>query len=83
MSTQITPNNQVAARAYYLWQQAGRPHGRDLEFWTLAEADIRAASKPNNAVLAVAHANQQLQAAGHSAPAIGRRRTPVAHEAIL
>ncbi len=67
MSTETIPNHHVADRAYYLWEQAGRPHGRDLEFWTLAEADIRAASKPNNSDLARAYANQPLQAL-HAAP---------------
>lgn len=28
---------QVRARAYELWEQAGRPTGRELEFWLEAE----------------------------------------------
>ena len=28
---------QVRARAYELWEQAGRPAGQDLEFWLEAE----------------------------------------------
>ncbi|RTM07800.1 MAG: DUF2934 domain-containing protein [Bradyrhizobiaceae bacterium] len=28
---------QVRARAYELWEQAGRPAGRELEFWLEAE----------------------------------------------
>jgi len=68
MSTQTIPNNHVADRAYYLWEQAGRPHGRDLEFWTLAEADIRAASGPTNTGLVVARPNRPLQAVQTSPP---------------
>ena len=30
----------IAARAYGLWEQEGCPHGRDLEFWLRAEAEI-------------------------------------------
>lgn len=30
----------VRARAYELWEQAGRPEGRDLEFWLGAERQI-------------------------------------------
>jgi len=31
-------------RAYYLWEKAGRPEGRDLEFWEQAkEAELREA----------------------------------------
>jgi hypothetical protein len=28
----------VRIRAYYLWEQEGRPEGRDLEFWDGARA---------------------------------------------
>ncbi|MCP1974295.1 DUF2934 domain-containing protein [Bradyrhizobium elkanii] len=31
----------VAARAYQLWEQAGKPEGRDEEFWRLAEQELR------------------------------------------
>ncbi|WP_375158928.1 DUF2934 domain-containing protein [Bradyrhizobium sp. RDT46] len=30
----------VRARAYELWEQAGRPAGRELEFWLEAERQI-------------------------------------------
>jgi len=30
----------VKARAYELWEQAGRPPGRDLEFWLEAERQL-------------------------------------------
>lgn len=39
--------NQVAVKAYQLWEQAGRPVGRDLDFWLLAEAQCLA--KPQSA----------------------------------
>lgn len=32
----------VRARAYELWEQAGRPANRDLEFWLEAERQIEA-----------------------------------------
>jgi hypothetical protein len=32
--------SQTTARAYQLWEQAGRPSGRDLEFWVQAEREI-------------------------------------------
>jgi hypothetical protein len=31
----------IAARAYTLWEQAGRPHGRDREYWLQAEAQLK------------------------------------------
>ncbi len=33
-------HNQVSSRAQTLWEQAGRPDGRDLEFWLQAEVEI-------------------------------------------
>ena len=30
----------IAARAYELWEQAGKPEGRDEEFWRLAEQEL-------------------------------------------
>jgi hypothetical protein len=31
----------IRDRAYFLWQEAGAPHGKDEEFWYAAEQDIR------------------------------------------
>ncbi len=32
---------QIRARAYELWQQAGKPQGREDEFWHQAERALR------------------------------------------
>lgn len=32
------PRETISLRAYHLWEQAGRPRGRDTEFWRQAEA---------------------------------------------
>lgn len=37
---------QIAARAYGIWEQEGGPHGRALEHWLRAEAEVTAA--PDN-----------------------------------
>ncbi len=44
MSTNTIEHNEVARRAYQLWEDAGRPAGRDLKFWILAEATARGAA---------------------------------------
>lgn len=31
----------IAAYAYSLWEQSGRPHGRDQEFWLQAEQKLK------------------------------------------
>jgi hypothetical protein len=33
---------QTSARAHELWEQHGRPVGRDVEFWLEAESEVRA-----------------------------------------
>ena len=35
----------VHARAYEIWEQAGRPEGKALEHWLQAEAEIATAEK--------------------------------------
>jgi hypothetical protein len=36
---------QIARRAYELWEQAGKPEGRDQEFYHLAEQELRDGDK--------------------------------------
>ena len=33
-------DQRIRDRAYHLWDEEGRPHGRDVEFWERAEALI-------------------------------------------
>ena len=33
--------DKIAARAREIWEQQGRPAGRDVEFWLQAEAELR------------------------------------------
>ena len=39
-------NHKICARAQELWEQGGRPHGRDKEHWLQAEAEIWAQNNP-------------------------------------
>ena len=36
---------QIIHRAYELWEQAGKPEGRDDDFYHLAEQELRNADK--------------------------------------
>jgi len=36
---------QIVRRAYELWEQAGKPEGRDQEFYHMAEQELRDADK--------------------------------------
>jgi DUF2934 family protein len=38
---------QVIIRAYELWEEAGRPEGRDEEFYHQAERELRNEDKSN------------------------------------
>ncbi len=35
------PEEDIRKCAYYLWLEAGRPAGRDLEFWDIARERLR------------------------------------------
>ena len=37
--------SEIAVVAYHMWEMAGRPASRDLQFWLEAEAQLRAAAK--------------------------------------
>ena len=46
----------IRERAYYLWEQEGRPHGRDIEYWSRAAAEAEAKPKRARAAAATAEA---------------------------
>ena len=41
-------HQEIAAYAYYLWEQEGRPADRALEHWLHAEAQFRRDRSPNH-----------------------------------
>jgi len=47
-TTQTTPANHdaIARCAYFIWKKEGCPEGRDVEFWTRAEAELEATLAP-------------------------------------
>ena len=36
-------HEEIALRAYRIWEEAGRPEGQDRDHWTAAEAEFRPA----------------------------------------
>jgi len=47
MQQNSTPtSDQAASLAYALWERAGRPAGRDQEFWLKAERQLATEAKP-------------------------------------
>lgn len=43
-------NQDIAARAYQLWEEEGRPHGRDLDHWTKAASELGKNGNGNGSV---------------------------------
>jgi hypothetical protein len=39
---------EIAARAYRLWEAAGMPEGKDEEFWRAAERELLNAAKSHS-----------------------------------
>jgi hypothetical protein len=58
----------VSRLAYQLWENAGRPLGRDLEFWLAAEVKVRVASHSAPSTPAVLTPALRLQEKSHKAP---------------
>ena len=46
---QNAKQEEIAKRAYAIWEREGRPHGRDLEHWLTAEFLARTESRPAQA----------------------------------
>lgn len=53
----------VAERAYLLWEQAGKPLGRDEEFWLRAEAELTTAASGGGVPPVIAPPTIALQSA--------------------
>jgi hypothetical protein len=90
---------QIATKAYELWERAGRPAGRDIEFWLAAERQLTRAghsvaeesmSRPASARSALARGVSEGKASGVAAPSAvkgsggnGRHSKPSAMQADL
>lgn len=62
--------DQIAARAYYLWEQAGRPQGKDAVHWDQALSELKSdQAKPAAASLAPAAPNPTKGRKNRSRPA--------------
>jgi len=44
MDSDLTPH--ILKRAYEIWENEGRPHGRDKDHWFLAEAELSTVAAP-------------------------------------
>jgi hypothetical protein len=67
--THTDPEAAIRQHAYQLWEQAGRPHGADLDHWLQAEVLVRGGeaielpvAKPKRARKAVAEDGKPARA---------------------
>ena len=44
MDNDLTPH--ILQRAYEIWENEGRPHGRDKIHWSMAEAELSKSNGP-------------------------------------
>lgn len=76
---QAQNRGRIAERAYQLWENEGRPEGRDVEFWTRAEQELTAPfARSNSRGTAAAGTSTPVpasQAGGELAPGPATRRT--------
>ena len=88
MSIEQTHRQEVSDRARLLWERAGKPEGRDQEFWLHAEGEVLGAERKKleppirvevtSSLDAGAQANQPLRRAPRpkEGPARQNRGTP-------
>ena len=79
MQTSNNQNNQpnleqIAAIAQTLWQQAGQPDGRDLEFWLKAEQKIKTGPGPQPSISAN-EVTRQKASSSELLPSAGSKQT--------
>jgi hypothetical protein len=43
--SKVVSQSEIAVVAYQMWEMAGHPRSRDLQFWLEAEEQLRAAAK--------------------------------------
>lgn len=53
--TPAPTHDEISAYARAIWEAEGRPHGRDLEHWLMAEANLRRARPPGRKARPAAH----------------------------
>jgi hypothetical protein len=49
-NTRDIPEVWIEVAAYYIWEKEGRPHGRHLDHWNLAKAELAGLSKLGNSL---------------------------------
>ena len=54
----------IREHAYYLWERDGRPHGRDLDYWARAVAELTAITRRTGTKAAAGEVARSKKPAG-------------------
>lgn len=75
---QAQPADEIAIRerAYYLWEQEGRPHGRDTEFWMRAVVAVTEQSQMDTLTAQHPKSAREPKAAASRSKAIPAKSSP-------
>ena len=60
----------IVKEAYYLWEKAGKPHGRDVDFWV--QAELMVAKKSGKMVSKTSSETKKTKKEIPSDPVIGQ-----------
>lgn len=63
----LSLEERIRQRAYEIWEQEGRPDGRDREHWLRAEAEITAEKRPGPVPISAKGQSQRGKANGRKA----------------
>jgi hypothetical protein len=67
--------SRIAEHAYHIWENEGRPHGRSLDHWLKAEAEVTAVAAPEKKA-APKRAKRTTTTAKAKAPRTSRAKKP-------
>lgn len=69
-------SSRIAEHAYHLWENEGRPHGKSLDHWLKAEAEVTVVAAPQKKAAAPKRAKRTTTATKAKAPRTSRAKKP-------
>ena len=70
-------HEEIAVRAYLIWEKTGKPHGREREFWLQAEAELRSErGKLNDSTAVIAVTPKRKKKASRLTTLLENVKTP-------
>ena len=70
----LIPQDQIAERAFEIWEHEGKPHGQDQEHWVRAERELRKTMTRMSPSKSTRAAKSPTQALDEAAAAIAKTK---------